>query len=321
MWMEIILIHHCRSAGRPAMASNIVEFFGYEPTDQSAEARTARDARFCPYVGKSCSKTLRDGERSGACTLKLQRSPPVIICPDRLYAENYKVLRDVARVAFGSSVELVPSNDPNLRSPAENGVAKVAVFGKRWGGELSLPTRGNSGSYFVDWILAKLDETGEVESFVAVEVQSIDTTGNYQGERDAYLNDKQFNGTSTAGLNWENVNKRILPQLIYKGNVLRRERFCTKGLFFVCPKQVYDKIIKRLGTNLQTYPHQAGALTFMWYDVGPDVPSGQLRSLVQSGCLTTTVEQVANAFALPGALPPENVYADAIQRSLDSDTG
>ena len=173
----------------------------------------------------------------------------------------------------------------------------------------------------MDWILAKLDETGEVESFVAVEVQSIDTTGNYQGERDAYLNDKQFNGTSTAGLNWENVNKRILPQLIYKGNVLRRERFCTKGLFFVCPKQVYDKIIKRLGTNLQTYPHQAGALTFMWYDVGPDVPSGQLRSLVQSGCLTTTVEQVANAFALPGALPPENVYADAIQRSLDSDTG
>ena len=43
---------------------------------------------------------------------------------------------------------------------------------------------------------------------------------------------------SNAGMNWENVNKRILPQLIYKGHVLRREELCRKGLFFVCPKHV-----------------------------------------------------------------------------------
>ncbi len=47
---------------------------------------------------------------------------------------------------------------------------------------------------------------------------------------------KPFTGYSKAGVNWENVSKRILPQLIYKGYVLRRERLCSKGLFFVCPK-------------------------------------------------------------------------------------
>lgn len=303
------------------MASNIVEFFGYAPADQSVVARQARASRSCPYVNKPCSKTLSNGDQSGACTLKLQRTAPVIICPDRLYAENYKILHDVAQVAFGSRVELVPGNDPSVKSPSATGVAKIAVFGKRWGGELSLPTRGSSGSYFVDWILAKLNTAGDVESFVAVEVQSIDTTGNYQAERTAYLADEPFAGSSTAGLNWENVNKRILPQLIYKGNVLRRESLCTKGLFFVCPKQVYEKIIKRLGTTLPAYPHQTGALTFMWYDIDPTAGDGHIRGLVQSGYLTTTVEQVANAFALPGSLPPVNVYADAIHRALATNTG
>lgn len=303
------------------MASNIVEFFGYAPSDQSIIANQARASRSCPYINEPCSKTLSNGDQSGACTLKLQRTEPVIICPERLYAEKYKILHDVAKVAFGAGFELVPGNDPSAKSPSVNGNPKIAVFGRRWGGELSLPTRGTSGSYFVDWILAKLNPVGDVESFVAVEVQSIDTTGNYQGERTAYLAGEPFAGSSTAGLNWENVNKRILPQLIYKGNVLRRESLCTKGLFFVCPKQVYEKIITRLGTTLHAYPHQTGAITFMWYDIDPIVSDGQRRGLVQSGYLTTTVEQVATAFSQPGALPPINVYADAIRRALATVTG
>ncbi len=303
------------------MASNIVEFFGFSPADQSTAAKQARSTLFCPFVQKPCSKTLSNGDKSGACTLKLQRTDPVIICPDRLYAESYKILHDVAKIAFGTHVQLVSANSPTLKTPSPLATVRVAVFGKRWGGELSLPTRGSSGSYFVDWILAKLNATGDVESFVAVEVQSIDTTGNYQGERTAYLSGQPFIGSSTAGLNWENVNKRILPQLIYKGNVLRREKLCTKGLFFVCPKQVYERIIKRLGTSLPEYPHQTGALTFMWYDIAPSSGDGNMRGLVQSGHLTTTVEQVANAFALPGTLPAVNVYAEAIRHALATNTG
>ena len=78
---------------------------------------------------------------------------------------------------------------------------------------------------------------GKLLGFVAIEVQSIDTTGNYQAEREAYLGDRIVcREDSTAGLNWENVNKRILPQIIYKGHVLRREPLCQKGLFFICPR-------------------------------------------------------------------------------------
>jgi len=90
-------------------------------------------------------------------------------------------------------------------------------------GEVKLPSVGGRGGFFGDWILALVDESKNLQEFVAVEVQSIDTTGNYRKERDAYAAGHAFTGSSRAGINWENVNKRILPQLIFKGHVLRRE--------------------------------------------------------------------------------------------------
>lgn len=294
------------------MATNIVEFFGFSPTDHSAIAAESRKNRRCPFLNSECEKRLRDGEISGACTLETSAGRTVICCPIRLYSGNYKVLQDIAKMAFGHEIELLPSS-----SKLQWNQECVLVFGKGWGKELRLPNRGKSGGYFVDWVLVHLNSKGDLESFVAVEVQSIDTTGNYRAERDAYLKGMDFNGRSTAGLNWENVNKRILPQIIYKGHVLRQEPLCAKGLFFVCPTPVYEKIDERLGGNLRTYPPQPGALTIIWYDIGPNVSPGQLRSLRKEGQTVTTIDQVALAFTSPSNLPPARVYENAIRSSLE----
>lgn len=293
------------------MASNIIEFFGFSPQDRSAAAIAARSQRQCPYLQRQCVKTLSDGEISGACTLKPKNGGPVICCPIRLYANNYEILRDIARIAFGSAIPLLPAN---VITPQAGEC--IAVFGKGWGKELRLPNRGRSGGYFVDWVLARVSATGELINFVAVEVQSIDTTGNYRDEREAYLHERPFAGASTAGFNWENVNKRILPQLIYKGHVLRQEPLCQKGLFFVCPTPVYQKISERLGGGLRPYPIQPGALTIMWYDIGPEAPVGEPRALQSVGQFTTTIDQVALAFTAPSNLPPAQVYETAIRASL-----
>jgi hypothetical protein len=130
------------------------------------------------------------------------------------------------------------------------------------------------------------------------------------------MSGKPFIGYSKAGMNWENVSKRILPQLIYKGHVLRRERLCSKGLFFVCPKPVKDKIVQRLGGSLLDYGLQPGALTFRWYDIGPDKGEGSPRDIVFGGQLTTTVDQVATAFTSPTNLPEAGVYQQAIESEL-----
>lgn len=292
------------------MASNIVEFFGYAPQDNSTAAKRARMQRRCPFVNKDCAKTLNDGKISGVCTLKPATTGPVICCPIRLYAEDYQILHDVARLAFGPGIPFRPASGANQTGEC------ITVFGKGWGKELRLPTRGKSGAYFVDWVLAHTSGTGGLLDFVAVEVQSIDTTGNYRAEREAYLKGRTFSRSSTAGFNWENVNKRILPQIIYKGHVLRQEPLCQKGLFFVCPTPVYQKISERLGGGLRPYPIQPGALTIMWYDLGSTVTDGRRRGLVSGGRLTTTIDQVALAFTAPNNLPPPKVYEDAIRAEL-----
>lgn len=298
------------------MASRIVEFFGYNPEDRSAAAVEARRQLRCPFLGRQCVKTLSDGLVSGACTLKPVKAGPVICCPIRMYANGYEILRDVARTAFGSAAPLI-----SAKAITDETGECVAVFGKGWGKELRLPSRskrnGKTGAYFVDWVLAHLNAVGELIEFVAVEVQSIDTTGNYRKERETYLRDDSFEGRSTAGLNWENVNKRILPQIIYKGHVLRQEDRCRKGLFFVCPTPVYEKIGERLGDGLRPYPRQHGSLTIMWYDIGDPVGPGEIRALKTGGQFTTTIDQVALAFTAPSNLPPPQVYENAIRASLE----
>jgi hypothetical protein len=299
------------------MSSTIIELFGYSPADKSAIAQKIRKQEKCPFINAVCQKKLSAGTISGVCTLKPKTSGPVICCPIRLYADNYKILSDVAKSAFQDNIILVPGQNAHTHKiPA--GMNKIAVFGKGWGKELRLPNRGKSGGYFVDWVLAYVDNKSELKEFVAVEVQSIDTTGNYQKERKAYLRGKEFHGSSTAGFNWENVNKRILPQIIYKGHILRRERLCKNGLFFMCPAPVYEKIRERLGGRLYEYPFQPGALTLMWYDVGEPVVHGKIRELKFIGKFTTTIDQVAMAFTSPSNLPEENVYEAAIRAELQT---
>lgn len=297
------------------MGSRIIEFFGFSPGDRSHVAQQARANRTCPFIGGPCQKTLRDGEVSGACTLQPVHGAPVICCPIRLYANQYEILRDVAAFAFEGPVDLYHGTQARL-APVQPGRSRVAVFGKAWGGELRLPNRSGIGGYYVDWVLAKLTDAGTTQEFVAVEVQSIDTTGNYREERAAYLREEEYQFNSTAGFNWENVSKRILPQLIYKGNVLQRERLCRKGLFFVSPTPVYERIAQRLGQGLLEYHLQTGSISFMWYNIGEPVADGQIRALRREGIFTTSVVQVANAFTAPTNLPDANVYERAIQGAL-----
>ncbi len=296
------------------MAGNIHELFGFMPRDASSAAASCRAAHLCPFTNGPCTKVLRDGTASGVCTIKPVRSGPVICCPVRLYAGGFQILAEIAGECFGPGLELLPGSEAALAA-RERPV--VAVFGKGWGGELHLPSVGGSGSYFVDWLLAKLAPPGTLEGFAALEVQSIDTTGNYRAERDALLLGRDFTARSTAGLNWENVNKRILPQLIYKGHVLRREPLCTKGLFFVSPKPVFERIVRRLGSALAEYHLQPGSITFRHYDLAPGpVSEGQTLDLIATGSLSTTVDQVALAFTMPASLPPQGVYEQAILKEL-----
>lgn len=299
------------------MAGYITEFFGYRAEDKSEKAALAATRQICPFLGTQCTKVLsRDRIISGVCAVRQKTvgSPEVICCPIRIYAEDYKMLHSVAKQAFGCELNLYSGRAAVEKAKSENGA--IAVFGHGWGGELRLPQRAGTGSYYVDWVLARLDGKGELVEFTAIEVQTIDTTGNYREARTSLLEKREI-VADTVGLNWENVSKRIIPQLIYKGQVLQREDMCRTGLFFVCPKAVYDRVLNRLGgkERIPHFPTQPASIHFIAYDYLKTAKEGEISPLdiLEEHC--TTVYKVQEAFSSMN-LPEGNVYRDAIRKSL-----
>ena len=310
------------------MASKIVELFGFSPTDASHRAKNARAHCLCPFVGDGaapCTKEIGDRSnriKSGVCSISDRDGQPVLVCPVRMYANDYRLLKDVATLAFKTeTIELIDGSKTSTHR-SESGKTLVAVFGKAWGGELRLPGRTavadesgrRIGSVFVDWILARLDSDKKLVEFAALEVQTMDTIGSYRQERTAHLSGASFMGKS-ASPNWANVNKRILPQLIYKGHLLEREALCNSGLFFACPEPVYQYILSVLGNDLAAYPIKNSSLTFCTYHLGT-LSEGRPRDLLPSTTKTTTVQQVQIAFSSPKGLPEAGAYERAIRAAL-----
>lgn len=301
------------------MSGTIADFFGYAAEDDSSASLSSAAKRFCPFIHDTCSKVLgRDGVCSGVCAVKQVTSDDrIICCPIRLYAGDYEILRIIAEKTFGRRMSLYSGRAAVEKAKLEGGA--VAVFGHRWGGELRLPKRNGAGNYFADWVLALIDANGELMEFTSIEVQTIDITGNYRDSRTALL-DGRRTVKSRVGLNWENVSKRIIPQLVYKGQVLQREPLCRSGLWFVTPETVYQRIAERLGGEENMafgYAPQPGALHFLRYDYddAASIPKGTPVPLHVTGEGCTTVEQVQAAFSRV-RLPEPGVYGKALTAAL-----
>lgn len=302
------------------MAIRLTEFFGYPVGDPNGLANAVN--RHCPFVNHACIKP-----EHGSCSLEALQSPdPVICCPNRLYDGGFKILKQVADMAFGGDFEVVTPSEVRLRLRAGTITGtEVAAFGQYFDQELPLPKAGKvAGSFYMDWVLVRPDKNGRPIELTALEVQTIDTTGNYKAQSTLAFQGQAFTdslgrqpGYSDSGFNWENVNKRILPQVIYKGHALRRERLCKSGFFFACPQAVLDRIMDRLGgiAGLHNYPLQSGAVTFLAYDLGGARPGGQ-RVLNGPTTFTTTIDQVALAFTSPRNLPDAGVYELAASLAL-----
>src|SRR5205823_14229488 len=116
------------------MPLRVIEFFGFDPADTTERVSLIRKEEQCPFVGGQCIKAFKSGLISGACTVKPETTGPVIVCPQRMYASEYSVLKDVATVCFGEGTRLC-----RLPSDFKGDGKDVQVFGKRWGKELRLP--------------------------------------------------------------------------------------------------------------------------------------------------------------------------------------
>ncbi|KFI90859.1 NotI-like restriction endonuclease [Bifidobacterium saguini DSM 23967] len=306
------------------MSGYIKEMFGLPVEGSDEETQRAWASRICPFLGSVCTKRRHDGTAAGVCSVRQSGDPtPVICCPIRLYADNYHLLIEVASDAFDKSEDELclvaggPEAIDMARSVTDRTV--VAVFGHGWGHELPLPVPSNIRSTVsIDWIMVELDSSGQVSQFCAAEVQTIDTTGSHANAA-RELMDTGNVIRDTVGLNWANVRKRIFTQIVYKGQVLERERHCSKGLYYIIPAPVFRDNFDSLGGEdmLPSYPKRPGTITFFVYDYDPDITfeTGRVRPLRHISSYTTGIHSLQQAFS--NYMPAQgDLYFHAIQRGL-----
>lgn len=304
------------------MSGFIAEWYGYPASDMSDVAAKSAEQKWCPFLDDKCKK------KTGICSVEVSERI-VTTCPNRLYGDTHKFLRNIARMAFKEHFAPNTNNTPdriNLVKASEavwraqtTGEPQVGVFGHGWGNEITLPPMRNSTSrYLIDFTLVYIDSDGQLLGFTPIEVQTIDTTNSTKVSLEGLQNGRQTN-RSTVGLNWENVNKRILPQLITKGLMLQGERLCNSGIYFVTIDPVYDKIMERLGgeNRFRKIPRQPGSITFISYqqDDWNSVHSKPLP-LTETERITISTSDMSLAFISPQNLPPAGAFEETIIDSI-----
>ncbi|EIB0514492.1 restriction endonuclease, partial [Salmonella enterica subsp. enterica serovar Brandenburg] len=201
---------------------DLVEIFGYSPVDLTPEVRSLWALGACPFLNKECVKINHDQTIIyGTCSVT---SPygDVIICPNRLYANNYETLLKVSHDAFGVDIPFLTYGQ--FIEQRANHKDCIIALGKNSGKEVQV---GRALS--MDWVLVRMTD-GQIKEYVGIEIQSIDITGNYRDAWHAYKNikptdDRNELPTSQHGLNWANVHKRLIPQIIRKGVVYSRSNY------------------------------------------------------------------------------------------------
>lgn len=175
---------------KPARSNQPVEFYGKRVTEETmGEFPSLFASQQCPFLKKRCVKQRKSdpSQTIGACTVSFQGGP-LVICPHRFIAGN-QIFRDCI----------------SLLHPPEEEVQYFAVP------EITVPG-GN-----VDYFLVATNALQGILDYVAIEIQSLDTTssGHIWAARQDVLAGK-LAGSYPYGINWRMSAKTILVQMLHK---------------------------------------------------------------------------------------------------------
>ncbi len=291
---------------------DLAEIFGYAADDTSRTARTLWNLGACPFTNCKCIKHNHDQSIIyGTCSVRSSGSE-IIICPNRLYANDYETIRCVARDAFGGHLPFYRFSD-FVKNRKTIGKCVVAL-GQNSGKEIKL---GQSLS--MDWVLAKI-ENGSLKKYVGIEVQSIDITGNYRDAWHGYKNLPKRPGAdipaSAHGLNWANVHKRLIPQLIRKGLMYSKSDYVDKGLYFIIPEIVFQKFEALLGQLPSITQCSKETISVHTYALGSPVKRGQQRKLRLVRNIRFLLQDMSTRFVTGPNLPAGDDLDYAVKTAL-----
>lgn len=148
----------------------------------------------CPFINSQCIK--RSQKISGPypiCSIfhgRNENRKLMCVCPKRFFQVDFK--QKVIDICWSGEL---PENP-------------IIVH------EIKMEKFGN-----VDFVIADVDrEQKNVKQFISVELQAVDITGSVEPAYQAIINSKLIMEKNFSyGINWENVRKRYITQLINKG--------------------------------------------------------------------------------------------------------
>lgn len=177
------------------MNNKILEFFGYRANCLTEDfAKELLFNQICPYSKKKCYKTRKSQPdiSIGTCIVQCGEGG-VIICPYRLLQRGQ---------VFVDCMHLLHLHEPGNELHI---VSEVAIPG------------GN-----IDYFLISA-RNRKVKDFIAIEFQTMDTTGTVWPERQRLIHswgvpvsDADINSIRPFGMNWKMTAKTILVQLHHK---------------------------------------------------------------------------------------------------------
>jgi hypothetical protein len=290
--------------------NDIVEIFGYAPNDTTTACRTLWNIGACPFISSPCSKTNHDKSVVyGTCSVTTTYGD-CIVCPNRLYAKNYFVLRKVAEDVFGNIPFYTYKQYIENRT---NNNPCVVPLGMHSGHEVKIRQVCS-----MDWVLAYVNNFELVE-YTGIEVQSIDITNNYRDNWYAYKNihEGATIPKSEHGMNWANVHKRLIPQIIRKSMIYSRSKYVNSGLYFIVPDIVYRQFEKIIGTDIPLVNEKSSdVITVHTYGLGEPVSEGQIRDIVPIRQKRFKMQDFSQRFIsgpnLPSALELDTAVKNAL---------
>lgn len=235
--------------------------------------------RLCPFMGTQCTKS------NATCSVEYGNSV-VAICPNR-FLQARLVFQEVAIDHFGTT---------------EN----ILVFSEVYSGDKNL------GSF--DYVMVKHKPlSDEVEDFVIVEFQTVDTTNT--GALNKAVADfwaDEVVSHYNFGLNWANVWKRCFIQILNKGRVL--EHWAHKA-YWVVQEPAYKYLVSAYALEQSLEQGSKNSTVFMVYDLNLQ---GNQYHLYSSRVESTTVKGLQEAFINNPHIPPFNQFVNNLKLRAQS---
>lgn len=271
------------------------EIFGHPSDVQTNQIIKDRQKHWCPFLQQVCWKQSRNLDIPfGVCSVQYN-DQVVATCPSR-FLQDKRVFLDVATHHFGSTHDLLLFPEVRISTKAKSGRIVTYTF---------------------DYVIVKHSPLStNIEDFVVVELQTVDTTNTGELVRafQAIMAGENIQNESYGfGMNWANVWKRAFMQILKKGIVM--ETWGHK-IYWVAQNPAYQRLLESYGLYDLTF-QATDATVFMIYDL---YRQADRYTLKQSSVDSSTINDLFKAFQYNMPVPSKETFLNRLNDKLADET-